>query len=88
MSTLQTTAPAVPTKRLVPMAPAELTLKSHWGKELSFRYEGRLINDGVFICMEDDGVSMRLMFAGSTFGRFDINKTADLAVIVEDQPQG
>lgn len=67
---------------LVPITPAELK----WGKEISFRYEGMLINDGLFICMEEDGVRMRLMFAGSTFGRYDIDKVTELAIIEEQAP--
>lgn len=67
---------------LVPITPAELK----WGKEISFRYEGTLINDGLFICMEEDGVRMRLMFAGSTFGRYDIAKVSELAIIQEQAP--
>lgn len=58
-----------------PITPAELT----WGKEISFMYEGRLINDGLFICMED-GVRMRLMFAGSTFGRYELDKVSELGI--------
>lgn len=64
---------------LVPKTAAELT----WGKEISFKYEGKLINDGMFICMEADGLRMRLLFAGSTIGRFDLDKVSDLAVIQE-----
>lgn len=64
---------------LAPTTPEEL----RWGQELSFKYEGQLINDGLFICMEEDGVRMRLMFAGSTFGRFDLAKVSELSVIQE-----
>ena len=67
------------TKILVPTTPAELK----WGQELSFKYEGMLIDDGLFICMEEDGVRMRLMFAGSTFGRYDLAKVSELCVIRE-----
>ena len=67
---------------LVPTTPAEL----RWGLELSFKYEGMLINDGLFICMEEDGLRMRMMFAGSTFGRYDLDKVTELAVIKEMTP--
>jgi hypothetical protein len=55
-----------------------------WGKEISFKYEGMVIDDGLFICMEDDGLRMRLMFAGSTFGRFEIAKVSELALLEND----
>lgn len=67
---------------LVPTTPAEL----RWGQELSFKYEGMLIDDGLFICMEEDGARMRLMFAGSTFGRYDLEKVSELAIIQEQAP--
>lgn len=67
---------------LAPTTPAEL----RWGQELSFKYEGMLIDDGLFICMEEDGARMRLMFAGSTFGRYDLDKVSELSVIQELAP--
>jgi hypothetical protein len=60
--------------------PAQLS----WGLLVSFKYEGRLIDDGLFICLEDDGLRMRLLFAGPTIGRFDLVKVTELSVIQEN----
>ena len=61
--------------------PKEISVDQvRWGQLLAFHYEGRVIRGGVFICKEDDGLQIRLMFAGSTFGRFDIDKVTNLTI--------
>jgi|SRR6478736_2017247 len=66
-----------------------------WGDEVSFIYDGVLFDDGMFITLENSTADLgchpdpepntpyprlRLMFAGSTFGRFELSKITELRV--------
>lgn len=50
-----------------------------WGDEIRFEYEGHnwIIEDGVFIMIQEDG-KIRTLHPGSTIGRFDIDKISNM----------
>lgn len=72
------------------------TVQLRYMEEISFRYDGRLIDDGCFICVENSISDLRgntnpephvkfprirCMFAGLIFGRFEIAKITELKVV-------